>query len=72
MRGAKVRLPNSNVLERPINKVYPIEVTKIKDTNKSYSPLQKGNEPETDFVVNTNEFCFDKNCYEMTTWLNQM
>ena len=64
MRGAKVRLPNSNVFERPINMLYPIEATKINDTNKSYSPLEKGNEPETDFVVNTNEFCFDKNCQE--------
>ena len=64
MRGAKVRLPNSNVLERPINMLYPIEATKINDTNKSQSPLEKGNEPEIDFLVNTNEFCFDKNCYE--------
>ena len=60
VRGAKVRLPNSNVLERPINMLYPTEATKINNTNKSYSPLEKYNEPEIDFVVNTNDFCFDK------------
>lgn len=59
MRGAKVRLPNSNVFERPINMLYPIEATKINDTNKSYSPLEKENEPEINFVVNSNGFCFD-------------
>ena len=58
--GAKVRLPNSNVLQRPINMLYPIEATKINNTNKSYSPLEKDNEPEIDFVVNANDFCFDK------------
>ena len=59
-RGAKVRLPNSNVLERSINMLYPIKATKIINTNKSYSPLEKDNEPEINFVVNTNDFCFDK------------
>ena len=58
--GAKVRLPNSNILERPINMLYPIETTKINNTNKSYSSLEKENEPEIDFVVNTNDFCFNK------------
>ena len=43
VRGAKVRLPNSNVLERPVNMLYPIEVTKLNNTNKSYSPLEKDN-----------------------------
>ena len=60
VRGAKVRLPNSNVLERPINMLYSIEATKISNTNKSYIPLEKDNEPEIDFAVNNNEFCFDK------------
>ena len=61
VRGAKVRLPNSNVLERPINILYPIAAAKIKNTNKSYSPLEKDNKPEIGFVVsNTNDFCFDK------------
>ena len=32
----------------------------INNTNKSYGPLKKDNEPEIDFVVNTNDFCFDK------------
>ena len=40
--------------------LYPIEATKINNTNKSYSPLEKDNEPEIDFVVNINDFCFDK------------
>ena len=40
--------------------LYPTEATKINNTNKSYSPLEKDNEPEIDFVVNTNDFCFDK------------
>ena len=61
VRGAKVRLPDSNVLERPINMLYPIEATKINNTNKSYRPLEKDNEPEIDFPVNnTNDFCCDK------------
>ena len=55
--GAKARLPNSNVLERTIN---PIEATKINNANKSYSPLEKGNKPVIDFVVDTIDFCFDK------------
>ena len=39
----------------------PIEATKINNTNKSYSPLEKDNELEIDFGVNnTNDFCFDK------------
>ena len=29
--------------------LYPIETTKINNTEKSYSPLEKDNEPETDF-----------------------
>ena len=41
--------------------LYPIEATKVNNTNKSYSPLEKDNEPEIDFAVNnTNDFCFDK------------
>ena len=59
MRGAKVKLSKSNVLERPINMLHLIESTKIKNTNKSYSPLEKENEPEINFVVNSNGFCFD-------------
>ena len=55
--GAKARLPNSNVLERTIN---PTEATKINNANKSYSPLEKGNKPVIDFVVDTIDFCFDK------------
>ena len=56
VRGAKVRLPNSSVLERPINMLHPIEPIKINNTNKSYSPLEKDNEPEIDFVVNNRLF----------------
>ena len=59
MRGAKVKLSKSNVLERPINMLHLIESTKINNTNKSYSPLEKENEPEINFVVNSNGFCFD-------------
>ena len=55
--GAKTRLPNSNVLERTIN---PIEATKINNANKSYSPLEKGNKPVIDFVVDNIDFRFDK------------
>ena len=60
VRRTKVRLPNSIVLKRPINLLYLIEATKINNTNKSYSPLEKDNEQEIDFVVNTNDFCYDK------------
>ena len=40
--------------------LYPTEATKINNTHKSYSPLEKDNKPETDFVVDTNDFYFDK------------
>ena len=40
--------------------LYPIEAIKINNTNKSCSPLEKDNEPQISFVVNTNDFCFDK------------
>ena len=40
--------------------LYPIEAIKINNTNKSSSPLEKDNEPQINFVVNTNNFCFDK------------
>ena len=45
VRGDKIRLSNSNVLDKPINMLYPIEATKINNTNKLYSPLEKENEP---------------------------
>ena len=44
--------------------LYPVEATKINNTNKSYSPLEKNNEPEIDFAVNTTDFCFDKTVLE--------
>ena len=56
MRVAKVTLPNSSLLERPINMLYPIEATKINNKNKLYSSLEKDNDPEVNFVVNTNDF----------------
>lgn len=52
VRGAVVRLPNSNVLERPINMLYPIEATKLNNTKNLYTPLEKDNAAEVDFVVN--------------------
>ena len=58
--GAKARLLKSNVLERPINMLYPIEATKINNANKSHSPLEKGNKPVIDFVVDNIDFRFDK------------
>ena len=60
MVGAKARLLKSNVLERPINMLYPIEATKINNANKSHSPLEKGNKPVIDFVVDNIDFRFDK------------
>ena len=60
MRGAKVRLPTSSVLERPIIMLFPIEATKINNTNKLYSPLEKDNELDIDSVVNTNDFILDR------------
>ena len=60
MRVAKVTLPNSSLLERPINMLYPIEATKINNKNKLYSSLEKDNDPEVNFVVNTNDFWFDE------------
>ena len=56
MRVAKVTLPNPSLLERPINMPYPIEATKINNKNKLYSSLEKDNDPEVNFVVNTNDF----------------
>ena len=41
-----------------------IQATKTNNTNKSYSPLEKHNEPGIDFVVNTDDFCFDKTVRE--------
>ena len=47
VRGAKVRLSNSQILERPVNMLYPIEATKLTETSV-YNPIYEEN---VDFEV---------------------
>ena len=49
VRGAKVRLSNSQILERPVNMLYPIEATKLTETSV-HNPIYEEN---VDFVLAT-------------------